>query len=148
MESPDAIITALGLRPLPVEGGLWTQTWRDERCTAIYYLLIAPEFAALHRLPHLEMYAHHAGAPARLTLLNADGTVSHRELGSDVAQGQRPQVVVPAGTWQGCRTLGKWSLLGTIVVPPYSDDIVEFGDGEALARAYPAGVDEIRGLCR
>ncbi len=148
MRSPDEIIEALGLRPLPVEGGLWAQTWRDEHCTAIYYLLVAPEFSALHRLRHVEVYAHHAGAPARLTLLNEDGTLSHRELGADVARGGRPQVVVPPGTWQGCRTLGEWSLLGTVVVPPYSDDIVEFGDGEALARAYPGYADEIRALCR
>jgi hypothetical protein len=148
MESADSIIAALGLRPLPVEGGLWAQSWRDEHCTAIYYLLVAPEVSALHRLAHTEVFVHHAGAPVRMLLLRPDGRVDRPELGSDLAAGQRPQVVVPAGTWQGGRTLGAWSLLGTVVAPPYTDDIVEFGARDALAGTYPEHAEEIRGLCR
>jgi predicted cupin superfamily sugar epimerase len=146
--TPAAIITALGLRPLPVEGGLWAQSWRDEHCTAIYYLLVAPEFSALHRLAHTEVFAHHAGAPVRMLLLRPDGGVDTPELGSDLCAGQRPQVVVPPGTWQGGRTLGAWSLLGTVVAPPYTDDIVEFGTGDALAGSYPTHAEEIHALCR
>jgi uncharacterized protein len=148
MDSPDEIIRILGLRPLPVEGGLWAQTWRDEHCTAIYYLLVDPEFSALHRLPHTEVFTYHAGAPVRMLLLHQDGHVGRPELGTDLAAGQRPQVVVPPGVWQGGRTLGSWSLLGTVVVPPYTDDIVEFGDGADLAGRYPEHAEEIRALCR
>jgi hypothetical protein len=137
----DEIAIALGLRPLPVEGGLWTQTYRDEHCSAIYYLLVDPAFSALHRLPHPEIWVHHAGAPARLTLI--DGDVEHPVLGPDLAAGQRPQVVVPAGTWQGCRTLGQWSLLGTFMAPPYSDDTVEF----AAPGDFAGHAEEIRALC-
>jgi predicted cupin superfamily sugar epimerase len=145
--TPEDIISALGLRPLPIEGGLWAQSWRDEYCTAIYYLLVAPECSALHRVAHREVYVHHAGAPVRMLLLDKDGSVTRPELGSDLTKGQRPQVVVPPGVWQGCRTLGEWSLLGTVVVPPYTDDIVEFGSGAALAASYPGHADEIRLLC-
>jgi predicted cupin superfamily sugar epimerase len=146
--APDEVIATLGLRPLAVEGGLWAQTWRDEHCTSIYYLLVTPEFSAMHRLAHTEVYVHHAGAPVRMLLLHQDGSVTRPELGTDLAAGQRPQVGVAAGVWQGSRSLGEWSLLGTVVAPPYTDDIVEFGAGDALAHDYPAHANEIRALCR
>jgi predicted cupin superfamily sugar epimerase len=144
----DPIVAALGLRPLPVEGGRWAQTWRDEHCTAIYYLLAAPEFSALHRLAHLEIYAYHAGAPLRMLLLYPDGQVRRPVLGTDLAAGQRPQVVVPAGVWQASEPLGAWSLVGTVVVPPYTDDVVEFGSADQLAAEYPDHDEAIRALCR
>ena len=145
------VIEALGLMPLPVEGGRWAQSWRDERCSAIYYLLVAPEFSALHRLAHLEIYAYHAGAPLAMLLLHPDGDAERVVLGPDVVAGQRPQIVVPAGVWQASESTGAWSLVGTVVVPPYTDDIVEFATEDeltALAARYPDEVDAIRGLCR
>jgi uncharacterized protein len=148
MTAPPEFVAALGLVPLPVEGGLWAQSWRDEHGSAIYYLLVAPEFSALHRLAHTEIYLYHAGAPARLLLLYPDGTVTRPVLGVDVAAGQRPQVVVPSGVWQATETLGAWSLLGTVVVPPYTDDIVEFGAATALAEQYPGHAKVIQTLGR
>src|SRR3954452_2564672 len=103
------IVTELGLRELPTEGGRWSQSWRGAGCSAIYYLLTAPEFSALHRLDRLEIYAYHAGAPARLLLLGGDRG-SETVLGPDVGAGQRPQVVVPPGVWQGSVSLGGWTL--------------------------------------
>lgn len=147
LPTPHRIAAALGLAELEVEGGLWAQSWRDERCSAIYYLLVAPEFSALHRLDRLEVYSYHAGAPARMLLLS-EGRVSEPTLGPDVAAGQRPQVVVPAGTWQATTTLGEWTLMGTVVVPPYTDDCVEFADAERLSAAYPGHADRIRTVCR
>jgi predicted cupin superfamily sugar epimerase len=146
-DDADLVIDALGLEPLPVEGGRWAQSWRDERCSAIYYLLVAPEFSALHRLAHLEIYAYHAGAPLAMLLLYPDGTVTRVVLGPDLAAGQRPQVVVPAGVWQGSRSTGAWSLVGTVVVPPYTDGIVEFAVADELVARYPDEMGEIRRLC-
>ncbi|GDY32974.1 cupin domain-containing protein [Gandjariella thermophila] len=144
---PAEIIEALGLAPLPTEGGRWAQTWRDAHGSAIYYLLVAPEFSALHRLAHPEVFAYHAGAPARMLLAHADGSVSRPVLGPDLVAGQRPQVAVPAGTWQATETLGAWSLLGTFMAPPYTDDAVEFGRAGELASRYPDHAGDIRRLC-
>lgn len=143
--TPRQIAAALGLAPLPVEGGLWRQSWRDGSCSAIYYLLVAPDFSALHRLDRLEIYSYHAGAPARLLVLDGD-RVSEPVLGPDVAAGQRPQVVVPAGAWQGSTSLGAWTLMGTVVVPPYTDGSVEFAEAGPLCAAYPGHASRIRAL--
>jgi predicted cupin superfamily sugar epimerase len=136
-------IDHLGLQPLPVEGGRWAQSWRDETVSAIYYLLVAPETSAPHRLDRMEIYAYHAGAPVRMLLLFPDGRVERPVLGPDVTAGQRPQVGVPAGTWQASVSTGEWSMLGTVVVPPYTDDCVEFGDAAALASAWPEAAEDL-----
>ncbi|MFJ8914247.1 cupin domain-containing protein [Amycolatopsis sp. NPDC102389] len=143
MPSPDDFTAHLGLQPLPVEGGRWAQSWRDETASAIYYLLVSPETSAPHRLDRLEIYAHHAGAPVRMLLLFPDGRVSRPVLGPDVAAGQRPQVGVPAGVWQASVSTGEWSLLGTVVVPPYTDDCVEFRSAAALAAEWPDATEDL-----
>ncbi|MGW4529079.1 cupin domain-containing protein [Amycolatopsis sp. NPDC004378] len=144
MPEPADFVTHLGLEPLPVEGGRWAQSWRSPAGSAIYYLLVAPEFSAPHRLDRVEVWVHHAGAPAAMLLLHPDGSVERPVLGTDVAAGQRPQVVVPAGTWQATVTRGAWSLLGTVVVPPYTDDCIEFAPASELAARYPEAAADLR----
>ncbi|WP_031465696.1 cupin domain-containing protein [Sciscionella sediminilitoris] len=138
-------ISELGLSPLPVEGGLWAQSHRDADSSGIYYLLQAPAFSALHRLDRAEVFLFHGGAPARMLLLHPDGSVTRPVLG--VGAGERPQVFVPANTWQATETLGDYSLLGTVVVPPYTEDCVRFADPE-LADRYPSAAADIRRLAR
>jgi len=148
MSTPQEITSLLGLEPLPIEGGQFAQSWRSGTVSAIYYLLAAPEFSAVHRLDRTEIFAYHAGAATRMLLLSPDGQVRTAVLGPDLAAGQRPQVVVPPGTWQAAETLGEWTLMGCVVVPPYTDDCVEFGSAAALAAEYPEHAQDIRRLCR
>lgn len=139
---PD-FVSELGLAPLPVEGGLFAQSHRDEACSAIYYLLRRPQRSALHRLDRVEIYAFHDGAPARMLLLHPDGRITRPVLG--LGDGARPQVIVPAGTWQATETTGDYTLLGTVVVPPYTDDCVEFATAQ-LADRYPEAAVDVRRL--
>ena len=145
--TPDEITALLDLRPLPVEGGLFTENLTGHpHASAIYYLLVAPQFSRLHRLRHVEIFAYHAGAAARMLLLHPDGRVERPVLGVDLAAGERPQVIVPAETWQATRTTGEWSLLGTVMSPPYAADEVDFADADSLTRDYPAAAADIASL--
>jgi predicted cupin superfamily sugar epimerase len=146
--SPDRIIDLLGLVPLQPEGGHVRQTWLDERSSAIYYLVVAPDFSGLHRLEHLEIWAWHAGAAARMLLIDAAGLVTEPVLGPDLAAGERPQVIVPAGTWQAAEPLGEWTLVSTFMAPPYSDEVVTFTAAEDLAARHPEHAERIRRVCR
>ena len=146
--TPDGIIELLGLVPLLPEGGHVRQSWLDERSSAIYYLVVAPDFSGLHRLEHLEIWAWHAGAPARMLLIDEAGVVSEPVLGPDLAAGERPQVVVPAGTWQATEPMGAWTLASTFMAPPYSDAIVTFAVADHLAERHPAHAERIRRLSR
>jgi uncharacterized protein len=144
----ERVAELLGLEPLPGEGGLFRRTHIDAHSSAIYYLLLAPDFSALHRLSATETYHWYAGAPLRLLLLDADGRVTEPVLGPDLAAGQRPQIVVPAGTWQGSSPAGAWSLVGTTTAPPFDWAGFELGERAALTARYPEAADRITQLTR
>jgi uncharacterized protein len=162
-ETPDAatLIRVLGLEPLGFEGGWFRETWRAREQvptprgpraagTAIYYLITPESFSTLHRLAFDEVFHFHLGDPVEMLLLGPGGAGEMVVLGSDVAVGQRPQVVVPAGTWQGARLVdgGRVALLGTTVAPGFDRADYEAGAHEALMAGWPAFADGIRALTR
>lgn len=142
------IVRILELEPLPSEGGMWVQSYRDDHSSAIYFLIQDGDFSAMHRLPGPEIWHFHAGAPAQMLLLFPDGASLEPILGSDLASGQRPQVAVPPGVWQGASSTGDWSLLGTTMAPPYREDSFELGDGSLLGAHFPAALGRIQELTR
>jgi predicted cupin superfamily sugar epimerase len=144
----DEVAALLGLEPLPREGGRWAQTWIDEQSTAIYYLMGSGDFSAMHRLDGPEIWHHYAGAPARMVLLHADGTVSRPILGDHLESGERPCVVVPEGDWMAAETLGEWTLAGTTMAPPYREGGFELGDRDDLAVRYPQAAEDVARLTR
>ena len=119
------IIAALGMHPHP-EGGHFVETFRDEAgssgraaSTAIYYLLQAGERSHWHRVDASEVWHHYAGAALSLTLSADGGSATAHVLGTDLAAGERPQIVVKAGVWQAATSLGAWSLVGCTVAPGF-----------------------------
>ena len=118
MVPADDVIAALGLEPHP-EGGWFRETWREPATTAILYLLRAGERSHWHRVDATEIWHFYAGAALELSMSeDGHGTARH-VLGPDLAAGQRPQLVVPAGTWQAARPLGAWTLAGCTVAPAF-----------------------------
>lgn len=108
------IVALLGLEPHP-EGGWYRQTFKDEASTAIYFLLEAGQESRWHRVHgSSEIWHFHAGAPLLLSLPGEE-----IRLGPDLAAGERPQGVVPAGEWQKARSLGDWTLVGCTVSPGF-----------------------------
>ncbi len=125
METAREIIATLGLEPHP-EGGWYRETWRapageGERAagTAIYYLLEAHQFSHWHRVDATEIWLWHLGAPLALTLSSDGHDAETRMLGPELAQGQRPQLVVPAGWWQTAASLGRFTLVSCTVAPGF-----------------------------
>jgi uncharacterized protein len=123
----DEIIARLGLQPHP-EGGHFRETFRAPEaadgtgrsaCTAIYFLLKAGQRSHWHRVDADEVWHHYAGASLELST-SADGrTVHHARLGTDLALGEVPQILMPRHVWQAARPLGAWSLVGCTVVPGF-----------------------------
>jgi predicted cupin superfamily sugar epimerase len=121
------IIRLLGLQPHP-EGGHYVETFRDpavdangrSRSTAIYFLLRRGERSHWHRVDAVETWHWHAGAPLTLSIAEkAEAAMQTITLGSDLAQGERPQGVVPTGWWQAAESLGEWTLVGCTVAPGF-----------------------------
>lgn len=119
------VIALLGLKPHP-EGGHFVETFRDpapaggrSHGTAIYYLLAAGERSHWHRVDATEIWHWHAGGPLALSQ-SADGRSAETAiLGPDLAAGERPQIVVPAGVWQAAEPQGAWTLVGCTVSPGF-----------------------------
>jgi len=169
MLTANQIKTALGLKPHPIEGGYFRETYRSaavvpaavlppsyagaaERSigTAIYYLLTPETFSELHRLPTEEVFHFYLGGPVRMWQLFPDGRARQVVLGPDILAGQEPQVVVPAGVWQGSylETGAEYALLGATMAPGF--DYADYVSGERarLIERYPQIADEIRRLTR
>lgn len=145
---------ALGLEPLPGEGGLFRRTYSSGPVTAIHYLVVAPDFSALHRLRSDELYFFHAGAPLRMLILpsgedsRAEPGAREQLLGPDPLAGHQPQLLVPAGRWQGSSSTGGWSLVSTVVAPGFDWADFELGNRSALVALFPVWSASIAALTR
>jgi len=123
--APD-VIRLLDLKQHP-EGGHFRETFRDARVdvnaraasTAIYFLLAKGERSRWHRIDAAEVWHYYAGAPLVLEMTDEKGPVRRMKLGPDIAMGERPQGVVPAGHWQAAESLGEWTLVGCTVAPGF-----------------------------
>jgi uncharacterized protein len=159
------IIEALDLKPLAEEGGYYKETYRsegkiglaslpdlyssDRSCgTAIYYLLTPDTYSALHRLPGDEIFHFYLGDPVEMLMLHGYEEDEKSEkggkgeiitLGQDILNGERPQVVVHGGVWQGAylRDGGKFALLGTTMAPGFDFADFQTADPAQLEKAYP-----------
>jgi hypothetical protein len=121
--------------------------------TSIYFVVTPASPSAWHVLPSDEVFLWHAGDPVSMLLLTRGGGAESVELGSDLADGQRPQAVVPGGVWQGCRLADGWrcgwALLSCLVAPGF--DFADFhvatpGQVAALVAEFPAFDAEIAKL--
>jgi uncharacterized protein len=132
------LIRLLELKPHP-EGGHFRETFRDSRIengravsTAIYFLLARGERSHWHRVDAAEIWHHYAGAPLILEMAaDESGPTRRMKLGDDLAAGERPQGVVPAGHWQAAESLGDWTLTGCTVAPGF-----EFSGFETAPNAW------------
>lgn len=126
MTEASDIIARLELKPHP-EGGHYRETFRDARAdargracsTAIYFLLARGERSHWHRIDAVEIWHYYFGDALTLRIAN-EGCAPHTiTLGPDVAAGERPQAIVPAGAWQSAESTGNWSLVGCTVAPAF-----------------------------
>lgn len=167
MLTADQIRALLKLEPHPIEGGYFVETYQSalripraslptlysgDRAagTAIYYLLTPDTFSALHRLPGDEVFHFYLGDPVEMLQLKPDGSGEVAVLGHDIAEGMRPQHVVPGGVWQGSRlrTGGSYALLGTTMSPGFDYNDYESGTRESLTKLYPQHTAMIASLTR
>ena len=173
MLTAEEVIARLGLVPLTLEGGYFRETYRSpmviqaaalpddyggERnaSTAIYYLLTPEAFSAIHRVRSDEVFHFYAGDPVEMLQLRPEGGSDVVVIGNDLEAGQVPQVVVPAGVWQGGRlapagpTVAKiacgWALLGCTVAPGFDYAGFEPGDRAELIDEYPKYTELITAL--
>ena len=69
-------------------------------------------------------------------------------IGTDIAAGERPQVLVPGGVWQGVRVKagGRYALVGATVSPGFDYADFEIGSRDALLARWPKHTELIATL--
>lgn len=129
----------LDLSPHP-EGGWYAETWRSDvsippaalpdgytgpRSAGTAILFLLAQQSAWHTVRSAELWLYHRGSPLLLEVGDEmDDTTTHL-LGSDIAAGERPQVLVPPGHWQRARPRDdEPTLVSCIVVPGF--DFTDF----------------------
>lgn len=157
--SANAIIEKLKLQPLTVEGGFFYETYRSavmlpdgkhSSGTCIYYLMHDRNFSSWHKVSGDEIWLYHAGVPAIQLLLFPDGSWTERIIGPDIIEGQIPQSLIPAGTWQAATLLSRktddWGLFGAAVFPSFEYADFTVGNGAELAEMYPSAAGRMKTL--
>ena len=166
---PDAQhwIDALGLVPLPEEGGWYREVYRaaesipqealperfsGARCfaTSIYYLLPGNEFSAFHRIHQDETWHFYEGSALTVHLLDAEGAYRTLHLGRDPAAGEHFQATIPAGTLFAATVddAEGFALVGCTVAPGFEFADFEAPSGARLLDRYPQHAALIRRLTR
>lgn len=140
------IINLLQLKSHPKEKGYFVETYRSDNCTAIYFLLTAEGFSEMHRLKSDEIFHFYDGDPAELLLLSPDGKGELLKFGRSIDKGERPQIIIPAGCWQGMRTKGEYTLFGCTVSPGFEYSDYEKARRKELIARYPEFAEKITQL--
>lgn len=127
----------LELSPHP-EGGWFRETWRSDLTidratlppgytgprsagTAILFLLMPGQQSAWHTVRSAELWLHHRGGPLLLDIGPEQHSATTHLLGSDISEGEHPQVLVPPGHWQRARPRDHRPVLVSCVVVPGFD---------------------------
>jgi uncharacterized protein len=154
MHPPELWIENLKLLPHP-EGGFYKETYRspekiEHSClpnryhghrnfsTAIYFLLRSQDRSVFHRIQSDELWHFYAGTTLLIYILTPTGLVIHR-LGSDPAQGDALQVVIPAGCWFGAmlEKVDSYALCGCTVAPGFDFTDFEMAERKNLLKEFP-----------
>jgi predicted cupin superfamily sugar epimerase len=163
MKTADYWIQNLNLAAHP-EGGFFKETYRATGAipqaalpgtfsgdrsfsTAIYFLLRSQDKSHFHRIKSDELWHFHAGTSLSIYILDQNG-LTIRQLGTDLAKGEQPQVVIPANVWFGAMVndAGSYTLAGCTVAPGFDFRDFEMATQNQLLEQYPDQAGIIRKL--
>jgi len=162
---PFGLVELLKLTPHP-EGGYFRETYRSAEeipadalstfpgprsvSTGIYYLLVADDFSAFHRIRSDEMWHHYGGSAVVVHVIGTEGGYESLRVGPGLDSGEEPQAIVPAGAWFAAEVADPtgYSLVGCTVAPGFDFVDFEFGNRAELTRLCPGERELIRRLTR
>jgi predicted cupin superfamily sugar epimerase len=85
-----------------------------------------------------EVFHLYEGGPLDILRLNPDGSGDVARLGTDLAAGERPQILIAKGTWFGTELASdaEYCLVGCTVAPGFEFQDFELAQGPELAQRY------------
>lgn len=135
--SKEILIEMLDLQPHP-EGGFFKETYRSNETihnahltgdykgdrhysTAIFFMLTSDMFSAFHRIEQDELWHFHQGSAIELHTISESGEHTKHIIGNDIANGEKPQLVVPGKYWFAAKVIQQnaHSLVSCTVAPGF-----------------------------
>lgn len=166
MSEVESLVQKLQLLPHP-EGGYYKETYRSEGvirrdalgtefngdrnyATSIYFLLTSDNFSAFHRIKQDEIWHFYKGSAIRLHMISPNGEYTSHLIGADIAAGEVPQFVVPAGYWFASEVskANSYSLAGCGVAPGFDFADFDLPARKDLIALYPEHEQIITKLTR
>ncbi len=166
------VIDWFRMQPNDAEGGYFASTYtstikipgkdlpgfpsvQEERpiCSAIYYLLEAGGFSAMHKVTGDMLYHFYSGDPVQMLLLYPEQFPNRYEVfifSNDLTYGSPPMKVIPGGTWIGSRLVngGGYALMGVSMAPGFDPADYTIGSRVELIEQYTEVKDLIIELTR
>jgi len=131
MSRPDELIAYFGMKPLPVEGTYFINTYISDAKTTSggpagtaglgLYLREPVSASTTHVLEFDEVWHYYEGDPVALYEFHKDGTARTITLGRDITAGQVMQHTIMAGVIQAGEVApgGEWSLFACTMSPGF-----------------------------
>lgn len=116
--------------------------------TSIYFLIDEKEVSNFHRLKSDEIWYYHDGQPLTIAVIDKMGVYTSYRLGLNIEAGEKPQVLVPAGSIFGSYSDQGYALVGCMVSYGFNFDDFELFKRTELLNAYPEHEEIIRKLTR
>ncbi len=135
-----------------IEGGYFNETYRSgyivstdregqERniLTSIYYLLTDDRpIDHFHKNQSDIIHYFHCGSPITYLILDSSGKLDKVKLGLNIAQGEKPQLLVPGGCWKAAiLEAGEFGLLGEAVAPGFDYRDMEIATVDKFQEYFP-----------
>ncbi|ABX42044.1 cupin domain-containing protein [Lachnoclostridium phytofermentans] len=154
MYTSDYFIKNLNMIPHP-EGGFYKEVYASDEnitskelkidfegsrmlWTSIYFLLRDGEVSNFHRLKSDEMWYYHSGSPLTIYMISPNGELFTEQLGLDIENGEKPQVLVPKDYIFGSAMNNEgYALVGCMVSPGFEFRDFELFKRNELIEKYP-----------
>lgn len=156
MKNAEYYIKSLEMIP-HAEGGYFKESFlsadniRENKklWSSIYFLLRTGEVSNFHRLKSDELWYYHDGEALTIYMITPEGELITKQLGTDIENGESPQVLVPKDYIFGsAMNKDGFSLVGCMVAPAFEYEEFELFEREYLLSLYPEHKDIILKLTR
>lgn len=136
--------------PYEITGDMIGKEFNGKRplSTSIYFLIEAENVSNLHRLKADEIWYYHDGAPLVVAEITSNGEYIEHALGLNIKEGERPQILIQAGSIFGSYSKGDYSLVSCMVSYGFHFEDFELFERQALLEKYPEHSKVITKLTR
>lgn len=126
--------------------------YKDQRnyATSIYFLLGHGDISAFHRLTSDELWYYHSGESLSIYIIDQKGELSIKKLGFHIEEGEKLQIVIPAGSVFGAKVNSNenYTLMGCVVAPGFDFNDFELMERKNLLDMFPQHENIIKMLTK